>query len=92
MFNPTVIAMLEKSGVITHEAGEALAKELVDKIHPARYDDALRLVEAALEKVKTVKAEPWAGDIAILQQKVAALEKQLASKEGAKKVANLKVG
>lgn len=86
MYNNTVIAILEKAGLITHEAGEELAKQLVDKIHPARYPDALNLVEAASEKIKDFAAEPWLADIARLERRVVELEKER------KPVAKQKVG
>lgn len=85
MYNNTVIAMLEKAGLITHEAGEELAKQLVDKIHPARYQDAIAMVEAASAKVKQFAAEPWIGDIARLEARIGALETQLEAKVAKKK-------
>lgn len=86
MYNNTVLAILEKAGLITHEAAEELAKQLVDKIHPAQYPAALNLVEEASAKIKEFAAEPWLAEIGRLERRLSALEEKV------KPVAKQKVG
>ena len=82
MFNYTnsMLAILEKANLITHEAAEKLSTELGSAIHQHRYNDAVIMIEDIMEKTKTFVSEPWLNDIAKLERRVALLEKALTDK------------
>ena len=93
MFNYTnsMLAILEKANLISHEAASTLSKELGSAIHQHRYDDAVAMIEEIAGKVDNFVTEPWNTDIAKLERRIAELE-QAAARKASPKVAKLKVG
>lgn len=81
----TICAILEEAHLITHEAAEKLATHMQNSIHQSRYEDALVMVQKASNDVKQFVDEPWLGDIARLERRVAELEGQLEAKVAKKK-------
>lgn len=81
----TFCAILEEAHLITHEAASKLATSMQGGIHQSRYEDALAMVQKATDDVKQLADEPWLGDIARLERRVADLENQLQAKVAKKK-------
>jgi hypothetical protein len=81
----TICAVLEEAHLITHDAASKLATHMQNNIHQSRYDDALLMVKKASGDVEKFVDEPWLGDIARLENRVAELEEKLQAKVAKKK-------
>lgn len=81
----TICAVLEEAHLLTHDAAEKLATHMQNNIHQSRYEDALKMVRKSSAEVKQFAHEPWTGDIALLEHRIAKLEGQLEAKVVKKK-------
>ena len=76
----TFCAVLEEAHLLTHDAAAKMATHMQNSIHQSRYEDAVEMVQKVSQEVKQFVDEPWLGDIARLERRVAELETQLAAK------------